>query len=186
MSTTADRIVAFVEKPKDPPGHARQPRPRARLDGHLCLPMKFLADQLTPRRRRPELQPRFRQGHHSLYRQARQGGGASLPNDRCVRSAQEKPRIGATSAPSMLIGKPTSTSPTSCRSSTSTTTTGRSGPIAEITPPAKFVHDIEGRRGQAVSSLVSGGCIVSGAALERSLLFTGVRVNSFAAIEERA
>ena len=39
---------------------------------------------------------------------------------------------------------------------------------AEVTPPAKFVHDKEGRRGQAVSSLVSGGCIVSGAALRRT------------------
>ena len=33
----------------------------------------------------------------------------------------------------------------------------------EVTPPAKFVHNEDGRRGQAVSSLVSGGCIVSGA-----------------------
>ena len=44
----------------------------------------------------------------------------------------------------------------------------------EITPPAKFVHDEDGRRGMAISSLVSGGCIVSGASLRRSLLFTGV------------
>src|SRR5262249_17125786 len=55
--------------------------------------------------------------------------------------------------------------------------------FAEITPPAKFVHDLEGRRGTAVSSLVSGGCVVSGATLKRSLLFTGVRANSYAAIE---
>jgi glucose-1-phosphate adenylyltransferase len=54
---------------------------------------------------------------------------------------------------------------------------------AELTAPAKFVHDIEGRRGFAVSSLVSGGCIVSGSSLRRSLLFTGVRVNSFSTIE---
>ena len=53
----------------------------------------------------------------------------------------------------------------------------------EITPPAKFVHDADGRRGQAVSSLVSGGCIVSGASLRHSLLFTGVRAHSFASIE---
>ena len=46
----------------------------------------------------------------------------------------------------------------------------------EITPPAKFVHDEEGRRGEAITSLVSGGCIVSGAAVRRSLLFTGVHV----------
>ena len=50
----------------------------------------------------------------------------------------------------------------------------------EITPPAKFVHDEEGRRGQAINSLVSGGCIVSGAGLRDSLLFTGVRVHSYA------
>jgi glucose-1-phosphate adenylyltransferase len=53
----------------------------------------------------------------------------------------------------------------------------------EVTPPAKFVHDADGRRGQAISSLVSGGCIVSGAFLRRSLLFTRVRVNSFSSVE---
>ncbi len=45
------------------------------------------------------------------------------------------------------------------------------------------MHDKEGRRGHALSSLVSGGCIVSGGELRRSLLFTGVRVNSYATIE---
>ena len=53
----------------------------------------------------------------------------------------------------------------------------------EITPPAKFVHDEEGRRGKAVSSLVSGGCIVSGSKLRRTLLFTGVRVHSYSYVE---
>ena len=52
-----------------------------------------------------------------------------------------------------------------------------------MTPPAKFVHDEDGRRGMAVSSLVSGGCIVSGARLKSSVLFTGVRVNSYCSIE---
>ena len=41
---------------------------------------------------------------------------------------------------------------------------------AEITPPAKFVHDVDGRRGIGTSSLVSGGCIVSGSTLRHSLL----------------
>jgi glucose-1-phosphate adenylyltransferase len=54
---------------------------------------------------------------------------------------------------------------------------------SELTPPAKFVHDEENRRGQAVSSLVSGGCVISGASLRRSLLFTGVRINSYANVE---
>jgi len=53
----------------------------------------------------------------------------------------------------------------------------------EITPPAKFVHDIDGRRGEAISSLVSGGCIVSGAQVHRSLLFTGVTVHSYSDVE---
>jgi glucose-1-phosphate adenylyltransferase len=52
----------------------------------------------------------------------------------------------------------------------------------EITPPAKFVHDEEGRRGQAICSLVSGGCIISGATLRRSLLFTGVWAHSYAQV----
>jgi glucose-1-phosphate adenylyltransferase len=54
---------------------------------------------------------------------------------------------------------------------------------SEITPPAKFVHDEADRRGNAVSSLVSGGCIVSGSKLKRTLLFTGVRVHSYSLVE---
>ncbi len=54
----------------------------------------------------------------------------------------------------------------------------------EITPPAKFVHDVDGRRGLAIQSLLSGGCIVSGASLSRSLVFTGVRVHSYSTIHE--
>ncbi len=54
---------------------------------------------------------------------------------------------------------------------------------AEITPPAKFVHDEDGRRGIGISSLVSGGCIVSGASLRHSLLFTGVHVHSYGDVE---
>ncbi len=51
-------------------------------------------------------------------------------------------------------------------------------------PPAKFVFDDEGRRGMAVDSLVSGGCIVSGAVARRSLLFSGVRVHEGAVVED--
>src|SRR5581483_11442495 len=55
---------------------------------------------------------------------------------------------------------------------------------AELTAPAKFVHDEDGRRGMAVSSLVSGGCIVSGASVHRSLVSTGVRLNAYASVDE--
>jgi len=55
---------------------------------------------------------------------------------------------------------------------------------AEINPPAKFVHDYEGRRGQAISSLVAGDCVVSGASLYRTLLSTGARVHSFSELDQ--
>ena len=48
-------------------------------------------------------------------------------------------------------------------------------------PPAKFVHNQDDRRGVAVESLVSGGCIVSGAVF-RSVLFSSVRVHSHARV----
>ena len=54
---------------------------------------------------------------------------------------------------------------------------------AEIVPPAKFIHNEEGRRGSAVSSLVSGDCIVSGSEVSNSLLFTGVRSHSYSRLE---
>jgi glucose-1-phosphate adenylyltransferase len=54
---------------------------------------------------------------------------------------------------------------------------------AEIVPPAKFIHDEDGRRGSAVSSLVSGDCIVSGSEVRNSLLFTGCRTHSFSSLE---
>lgn len=53
----------------------------------------------------------------------------------------------------------------------------------EQLPPAKFVFDSDTRRGMAVDSLVSGGCIISGATVRQSLLFSEVRVNSYAVVE---
>jgi len=54
----------------------------------------------------------------------------------------------------------------------------------EQLPPAKFVFDDEGRRGMAVDSLVSGGCIISGSTVRRSVLFSNVRVQDFCYIED--
>jgi len=51
-------------------------------------------------------------------------------------------------------------------------------------PPAKFVFDEMGRRGLALDSLVSSGCIVSGATVRRSVLFTKVRVDDGAVVED--
>jgi glucose-1-phosphate adenylyltransferase len=50
-------------------------------------------------------------------------------------------------------------------------------------PPAKFVLDEEGRRGMAVNSMVSGGCIISGAHVNQSLLFSNVRVEERSYLE---
>ena len=51
-------------------------------------------------------------------------------------------------------------------------------------PPAKFVFDDDERRGMAVDSMVSGGCIISGSKVSHSLLFSNVRVNSYSLIED--
>jgi len=54
----------------------------------------------------------------------------------------------------------------------------------EQVPPAKFVFDDPDRRGSAVDSLVAGGTIISGATVERSMLFTNIFVHSYSSIED--
>ncbi|MFA6015045.1 MAG: glucose-1-phosphate adenylyltransferase [Gallionellaceae bacterium] len=54
----------------------------------------------------------------------------------------------------------------------------------EQLPPAKFVFDEDERRGSAVDSLVSGGCIISGASVARSLLYSNVKIHSFSVVED--
>lgn len=54
----------------------------------------------------------------------------------------------------------------------------------EQLPPAKFVFDDDDRRGMAVDSMVSGGCIISGAKVQGSLLFSNVRVNSYSELQD--
>ncbi len=54
----------------------------------------------------------------------------------------------------------------------------------EQLPPAKFVFDDDKRRGYAVDTLVSGGCIISGATVRRSLLYSNVKVHSFSNVED--
>ena len=54
----------------------------------------------------------------------------------------------------------------------------------EQLPPAKFVFDEDDRRGMAVDSLVSGGCVISGATLRRTLLFSNVTVENYSSLED--
>ncbi|HEY0634561.1 MAG TPA: glucose-1-phosphate adenylyltransferase [Gammaproteobacteria bacterium] len=63
----------------------------------------------------------------------------------------------------------------------------RSWPIwtyQEQLPPAKFVFDDDDRRGMAVDSMVSGGCIISGAKIHHSLLFSNVCVNAYSSVSD--
>jgi len=54
---------------------------------------------------------------------------------------------------------------------------------SESVPPAKFIHNEESRRGVALSSLISGGCIISGTEVRNSLLYTGVHSNSYSTLD---
>ena len=51
-------------------------------------------------------------------------------------------------------------------------------------PPAKFVQDADGKHGQAINTMVSGGCIVSGSIVSNSVLFSSVRIHSFCVIDQ--
>jgi glucose-1-phosphate adenylyltransferase len=54
----------------------------------------------------------------------------------------------------------------------------------EQLPPAKFVFDDDGRRGMAIDSMVSGGCIISGSEVRRSVLFSNVHVHNYSKVED--
>ncbi len=61
----------------------------------------------------------------------------------------------------------------------------RSWPVwtyAEIVPPAKFIHDEEGRRGAAISSLIAGDTVISGSVVKNSLISTGGRLHSYSSV----
>jgi glucose-1-phosphate adenylyltransferase len=178
----ADRVVAFVEKPQDPPGIPGNPDFALASMGIYVFSMKFLAGELIRDANDPNSSRDF--GKDIIPYIVKHGKAVAhrFPKS-CVRSAQEKSSywrdVGTVDAYWEANIDLTDVVP-------ELDLYDKDWPIwtfAEITPPAKFVHDIEGRRGQAVSSLVSGGCVVSGASLRRSLLFTGVRVNSFATID---
>ena len=54
----------------------------------------------------------------------------------------------------------------------------------EQTPPAKFVFNDDERRGQAVDSMISGGCIISGSTIIHSLVFSNVNVKSYSVVQD--
>ncbi|MBN8872436.1 MAG: glucose-1-phosphate adenylyltransferase [Rhodospirillales bacterium] len=179
---TTDRIFDFVEKPADPPGMPDKPDMALASMGIYVFATRFLLDQLKRDAADPHSQRDF--GKDIIPYLVRHGKAvAHRFATSCVRSGFEKEAywrdVGTLDAYWEANIDLTAVVP-------ALDLFDREWPIwtyAEITPPAKFVHDEVGRRGEAISSLVSGGCIISGAFLRQALLFTGVHVHSYARIE---
>jgi len=177
-----DRILAFLEKPKDPPPTPGSPDASLVSMGIYVFETKYLIGQL--RRDASNAKSSHDFGKDLIPHIVEQGTAVAHHFSKsCVRSAAE---AGAYWRDVGTIDAYWETNIDLTDVVPELDLFDRDWPIwtyGEITPPAKFVHDEDGRRGQAISSLVSGGCIVSGAPLRRSLLFTGVRVNSYSTVE---
>ncbi|ODS94167.1 MAG: glucose-1-phosphate adenylyltransferase [Erythrobacter sp. SCN 62-14] len=178
-----DTITAFVEKPKDPPGIPGSPDMALASMGIYVFNTEFLFEQL----RRDADDPAS----------SRDFGGDIIPyivkhgkavahrfTQSCIRAAEEIEEywrdVGTLDAYFEANLDLTDTVP-------KLNLYDRDWPIwtdAVVAAPAKFVHDEDGRRGSAVSSLVSGDCIISGSEVRRSLLFTGVKIGSYSSANE--
>ncbi len=176
------RIVDFVEKPKNPapmPGH---PDKALASMGIYVFETNLLFDQLERDARDPKSSRDF--GKDVIPYMVKHGKAiAHYFSDSCVRSADDETAywrdVGTVDAYWEANIDLTDIVP-------DLDLFDKDWPIwtdGSVTPPAKFVHDEEGRRGMAVSSVVSGGCIISGAKVKRSLLSTGVRINSYCDVE---
>ena len=177
-----DRIIGFLEKPKKPPAMPGKPGVALASMGIYVFETEYLIDQL--RRDAGDAASSHDFGKDLIPKIVEHGRAVAHHFAKsCVRSSPEASAywrdVGTIDAYWEANIDLTDVVP-------HLDLFDRNWPIwtyAEITPPSKFVHDQEGRRGEAISSLVSGGCIVSGAMLRRSLLFTGVRVHSYATVE---
>jgi glucose-1-phosphate adenylyltransferase len=177
-----DRIVSFLEKPKDPPGMPDKPDKALASMVIYVFATRFLFDQLRRDAADPNSSRDF--GKDLIPYLVKHGKAlAHRFSESCVRSGFEAEAywrdVGTLDAYWQANIDLTDVIP-------ALDLYDSDWPIwtyGEVTPPAKFVHDSDNRRGQAVSSLVSGGCIVSGASLRHSLLFTHVRMHSFSSIE---
>jgi glucose-1-phosphate adenylyltransferase len=177
-----DRITSFLEKPADPPGIPGDPDRALASMGIYVFDTRFLIEQLRQDAARPGSSHDF--GKDVIP--AIVAGGKAVAHRftaSCVRSKAEKQAywrdVGTVDAYWEANIDLTDFIP-------GLDLYDRDWPIwthAEITPPAKFIHDESVRRGQAVSSLVCGGCIISGSSVRRSLLFTGVHTHSYSSIE---
>lgn len=177
------RITAFVEKPADPPAMPGNPDMALASMGVYVFKTSVLFDQLRRDAGTPGSSRDF--GRDIIPFMVRSGKAvAHRFTQSCVRSSSEK----------YAYWRDVGTVEAYWEASIDLTDVlphldlyDRSWPLwtyAEIVPPAKFVHDADGRRGMAISSLVAGDCIISGGHVHRSLLSTGVRVHSFSSLDE--
>ena len=175
-------ITDFLEKPKDPPAIPGDPEHALASMGIYVFNWKFLRKLLEEDANDKDSSHDF--GHDLIPQIVKNGKAvAHLFSDSCVTSGLEKEPywrdVGTIDAFWRANIDLTQFTP-------ELDLYDNSWPIwtyAESVPPAKFIHDEEDRRGNAVSSLISGACIVSGSEVRNSLLFTGVHSRSFATLD---
>ncbi|MGR3291197.1 MAG: glucose-1-phosphate adenylyltransferase [Paracoccaceae bacterium] len=179
---TNDRILNFFEKPADPPAMPGHPDQALASMGIYVFETNFLCDLLKKDAENPNSSNDF--GHDLIPDLVKNGKAVAHPFSRsCVMSGSEtKPYwrdVGTIDAYWQANIDLTDFMP-------ELDLYDNTWPIwtySELTAPAKFIHDEDGRRGQAISSMVSGGCIISGSSLNRCLLFTGVKTHSYSALK---
>jgi glucose-1-phosphate adenylyltransferase len=178
-----DRITAFVEKPADPPGIPGQEEMALASMGIYVFETEFLFEQL--RRDAAERDSKRDFGGDIIPYIVKHGKAqAHRFTHSCIRAAEEIGEywrdVGTVDAYFEANLDLTDVVP-------KLDMYDREWPIwsdAIVAAPAKFVHDEDGRRGTAISSLVSNDCIVSGATVRRSLLFTGAKMGSYSSADE--
>ena len=176
------RITDFLEKPKNPPGTPDDPTVSLASMGIYIFDWAFLRDLLLKDAEDPNSSHDF--GNDLIPEIVKNGKAmAHRFTDSCVRASSEAPAYWRDAGTIDAYWKAnidlTDFNP-------ELNLWDKDWPIwtySEQVPPAKFIHDEENRRGSAVSSLVAGGCIISGTDVRNSLLFTMVHTNSFAALD---
>ena len=178
----SDRITSFLEKPKDPPGTPGDPDVSLASMGIYVFSWPFLRDLLIKDAEDPNSSHDF---GNDLIPAIVSGGKAMAHRfaKSCVRHDDEAPAywrdVGTVDAFWKANIDLTNFDP-------DLNLWDKNWPIwtySESVPPAKFIHDKPDRRGSAVSSLISGGCIISGSEVKNSLLFTMVHTNSYAVLD---
>jgi glucose-1-phosphate adenylyltransferase len=178
----SDKILDFVEKPADPPAMPGDETKSLASMGIYVFEAEYLYEILEKDAQNPKSDNDF--GKDIIPAIVAEGGARAHPFSRsCVMSGLETEPywrdVGTIDAYWQANIDLTDFEPKLDIYATD-------WPIwtySELTPPAKFIHNEEGRRGQAVSSMVSGGCIISGSSLYRCLLFTGVKTHSYSQLE---